>query len=73
MKTNQTNEYFTYSEYKVIISKVCTKIYAIISKCLSSGEYMQIKNTLILLKRISLFYPQSKDAADKVDKLLETL
>ena len=43
------------------------------NKCLGNEEYMQTKNSLIVLKRLLPFFPHTKECAEKIEKLLDQL
>jgi Transcription factor/nuclear export subunit protein 2 len=72
LKSN-SNDYITYNEFKTITLKMSNKITMIMSKCLNTDDFMQIKNALIVLKRLISYFPHNKECAEKIEKLLDKL
>ena len=72
LKSN-SNDFISYNEFKTITLKMSNKITMIMSKCLNTDDFMQIKNALIVLKRLISFFPHNKECAEKIVKLLDKL
>lgn len=62
-----------YSEFKDATNVIYKKFAVILQKCIGSQEYMQGRNALIVLKRLTPYFPRNKSTAEALDKELAKL
>lgn len=69
----QNNVILTFEEFKKAFSKWQTKLLNAFTACVSSGEYMHVRNAVIVYNIISEFFPESHKTGESMYKLVNDL
>ncbi|TIB69573.1 hypothetical protein E3P77_00340 [Wallemia ichthyophaga] len=69
----QSNVLLTYEEFKKAFSKWQSKLLNAFTACVSSGEYMHVRNAVIVFNIVSEFFPESHKTGESMYNLVKEL
>ncbi len=68
-----SSETVSLNEFKDAVEVIYRKVTVMLQKCLDSGEYMQARNALIVLKKLTQYFPRTRSTSEALDKTIDKL
>ncbi|XP_076041102.1 THO complex subunit 2-like protein isoform X4 [Oratosquilla oratoria] len=67
----EANDYVDYENYRHVVHKWHYKVTKALVMCLESGDYIQIRNTILILQAVSPKFPAITNLAGVIEKRIE--